>query len=106
MDKTIKDIILFYAKTNYQKYLTDNNITKIPDSNIYSVVCELYDEKKPHIRQFVIDTYKKLCESNKTEYPGDLIIKNILFDIFQKDEDEYIKNRIVVIIKEHQDKQD
>ena len=102
MDKTIKDIILFYAKTNYEKYLKDNNLQKIPDENIYSVVGELYDEKKSHIRQFVIETYKKLCETNKSEYPGDLIIKNILFDIFQKEEDEYIKNRIVIVIKEHQ----
>ena len=46
MDKTIKDIILFYAKTNYEKYLKDNNLKKIPDENIYNVVGELYDEKK------------------------------------------------------------
>ena len=104
MDKTIKDIILFYAKTNYEKYLKDNNLVKIPEENIYNVVGELYDQKKPHIRQFVIDTYKKLCESNNSTYPGDLIIKNILFNLFQKEEDEYIKNKITILIKDHQNK--
>jgi F0F1-type ATP synthase delta subunit len=103
MDKTIKDIILFYAKTNYQKYLIDNNLKIIPDEDIYKVVSLLYDDKKTHIRTFVIDTYKKLCEKNKSEFPGELVIKNILFDIFQKEEDEYIKNRISLIIKEHQE---
>ena len=50
MDKTIKDIILFYAKTNYEQYLKDNNLTKISDDDIYNVVSELYDNKKDHIR--------------------------------------------------------
>ena len=102
MEKTIRDIILFYAKTNYNKYLNDNNICKIPDEEIYNIVSFIYDDKKNLIRTFTIDTYKKLCEKNKSEYPGDYLIKNILYDIFQKDEDEYIKNKITLIIKDHQ----
>lgn len=104
MDKTITDIVVFYAKTNYKKYLEDNNIERIPDDKIYEVVTLLYDNKKSHIKQFVIDTYKKLCEKNKSTFPGELVIKNILFDIFQKDEDEYVKNKIAFIIKDHQNK--
>ena len=102
MDKTIKDIILFYAKTNYKQYLKDNNITRIPDDEIFKVVSLLYDDKKSHIRTFVIDTYKKLCEKNNSEFPGELVIKNLLFDILQKDEDEYIKTKITLLIKDHQ----
>lgn len=104
MDKTIKDIILFYAKTNYEQYLKDNNLTKISDDDIYNVVSSLYDNKKDHIRTFVIDTYRKLCEKNGSEFPGELVIKNVLFGILQKDEDEYIKNKITLVIKEHQNK--
>jgi len=104
MDKTIKDIIKFYAKTHYDNYLEEHNITKISDDDIYIVICQFYnDDKKKNIREFVIDTYKKLCDKNKSEYPGDLVIKNILFDIFHKDEDEFIKQRIVLFIKEHQE---
>lgn len=103
MNNTIEDILIFYAKTNYNKYLEDNNISVINDTQIYNVVSKFYDGKKSNINVFVIDTYKKLCEQNKTEYPGDYPIKNILLSIFQKDEDEYIKNKITLHIKNYQD---
>lgn len=104
MEKTITDIVIFYAKTNYKKYLKDNNIDRINDDKIYDVVTLLYDNNKSHIKTFVINTYKQLCEKNKSDFPGELVIKNVLFDIFQKEEDEYVKNKISLIIKDHQDK--
>ena len=39
--KTIGDLIFFYIKTNYKKYLKDNNLTKIDDDKIEKVI-EVY----------------------------------------------------------------
>ena len=104
MNKTIEDILIFYAKTHYNKYLEDNNIDKINDNEIYNVVSTFYDGQKSNISVFVINTYKKLCEQNNSEYPGDFPIKNILLTLFQKDEDEYIKNKITHYITAYQHK--
>jgi hypothetical protein len=105
MDKTIEDILIFYAKTHYKKYLEDTKISKINDNEIYGVVSTFYDGQKSNISVFVINTYKKLCEQNNSEYPGDFPIKNILLTIFQKDEDEYIKNKITHYITTYQNKE-
>ena len=102
MEKTIKDIITFFAKTNYKKYLEDNKLERIEDDDIYNVVSSFYDGNKCNIKEFVINTYKTLCEKNNSEYPGDYPITNILLSILQKDEDEYVKQRIVLLIEEHQ----
>lgn len=99
LQKHIKDLIFFYVKTNYNKYLTDHNIEYIPDEEISSVIFTLYDERKEHLKKFIKKSLKKLL---KDEYPGDLIVINILVDIFN--DDELCKNRLTVEIKLHQQK--
>ena len=99
LQKHIKDLIFFYVKTNYNKYLTDHNIKYIPDEEISSVIFTLYDERKEHLKEFIKKSLKKLL---KDEYPGDLIVINILVDIFN--DDELCKNRLTVEIKLHQQK--
>jgi len=99
LQKHIKDLIFFYVKTNYNKYLTDHNINYIPDENINAVIYSLYDEKKEHLKEFIKISLKKLL---KDEYPGDLIVLNILVDIFN--DDELCKNRLTAEIKLHQQK--
>ena len=99
LQKHIKDLIFFYVKTNYNKYLTDHNINYIPDENISKVIYSLYDEKKEHLKEFIKISLKKLL---KDEYPGDLIVLNILVDIFN--DDELCKNRLTAEIKLHQQK--
>ena len=46
----IKELITFYTKTNYQKYLEDNEIETIPTLQINSVVDKLYTNKKEHLK--------------------------------------------------------
>ena len=36
--KLVQDLILFFVKENYKKYLSDNKIKKIPDEQIEPVV--------------------------------------------------------------------
>jgi len=79
----IKELITFYIKTNYEQYLTDNNIESIPQSDIDKVIDELYTDKKEHLKSFILSSMKELL---KSEYPGDLIIQNIVNDIVRDDE--------------------
>ena len=94
LERTIKDLITFYVKENYNKYLIDNKLTIIENDKLKSVVSDLYTSKKDHLKQFVKDSLKELW---KNDYPGDLIIDNIFFDIYQ--DENLCKNRIYIEIE-------
>lgn len=79
----IKELTTFYIKTNYEQYLIDKNIESIPQSDIDKVIDELYTDKKEHLKSFILSSMKELL---KSEYPGDLIIQNIVNDIVRDDE--------------------
>ena len=97
LDKHIKDLIHFYVKTNYEAYLTTHSLQVIPDNEVDHVISKLYDERKEHLREFIKGSLKKPL---KDEYPGDLVILNILTDIFN--DDELCRNRLVLEIRLHQ----
>ena len=100
IQKHIKDLISFYIKTNYNNYLTENKIKTIPENKLEDVITKLYSERKEHLKNFVKQSLKTIL---KEEYPGDLVILNILTDIFS--DDELCKNRLIVEIKLHQQKE-
>ena len=102
LQKQIRDLIFFYVKTNYNEYLTSEDIKIIPDNQIEHVIHKLYDERKDHIQVFIKKSLKKLYDPIPTEYPGDLIVLNILVDIFN--DDDLCKNRLTTEIKLHQQK--
>ena len=79
----IKELITFYIKTNYEQYLVDNEIKTIPTEQIDNVVDTLYTNKKEHLKTFILSSMNELL---KNEYPGDLIISNILNDILRDDQ--------------------
>lgn len=97
IQKNIKDLIFFYVKTNYNNYLKENNIKFISEDKINGVINKLYTERKEHLKSFIKESLKKIL---KEEYPGDLVILNILVDIFS--DDNLCKNRIIAEIKLHQ----
>lgn len=99
IQKHIKDLIFFYVKTNYENHLKIKNITFIPDDMLDSVISSLYDDRKEHLKEFIKTSLKQLL---KDEYPGDLVILNILIDIFE--DDNLCKNRLLIEIKLHQQK--
>lgn len=88
--KMIKDLVIFYVKTNYEEYLKSNGIEKIEDDSISSVVDSLYTEKKEHLRGFILNSMREML---KTDYPGDLPINAILNDVFR--DDEFNKTKLV-----------
>lgn len=93
----IRDLIMFYVKENYNQYLSENSITSIPDTDIDKVINNLYSERKEHLKVFIKESLKKIM---KEEYIGDLVLNNILIDIFR--DDDLCKNRIRMEIVEYQ----
>ena len=95
--KLIHDLTLFYVKQNYENYLKENNITRIEEDKINSVISELYMGRKQHLKGFISQSMKEIM---KDDYCGDIFINNILIDIFR--DDNVCKNRIILEIKEYQ----
>ena len=97
-NKIIQDLIFFYVKENYKKYLQENNFDVIPDDNIIEVINSIYIDRKKHLQEFLKESLKEI---QKEEYIGDLIINNICYDIFN--DDELCKHRLYTEIKLFQD---
>ena len=97
LQNTIKDLIFFYVKTNYEKYLTDNQMVSIPNGEINNVINKLYTDRKDHLKVFLKRSLKDLL---KGEYPGDLIILNIFTEIFN--DDNVCKNRLIIELRMYQ----
>ena len=97
IETRIKELIHFYVRTNYEKYLGEHSIQSIPTSEILAVMKELYTERKEHLKGFIRDSLKQMMD---TEYPGDLAILNILVSVFE--DDELCINRLVMEIEVHQ----
>ena len=100
LQKNIRDLIHFYVKTNYEVYLKEKDIKIIPEAEIEEVIQNLYDNRKSHIQNFILESLKTLYKDKTEEYPGDSTIKNILLNIFQ--DDELCKTRLTSEIKLHQ----
>jgi len=80
--KLIKDLVIFYVKENYNAYLLEKNIKTIETLDLDSVIDLLYTQKKEHLKKFIKNSMKELL---KDEHPGDLLINNIIMDIFRDD---------------------
>ena len=102
LQKNIRDLIHFYVKTNYEAHLKENDIQIIPEDEIDEVIKNLYDDRKSHIQNFILESLKTLYKDKYEEYPGDSTVKNILLNIFQ--DDDLCKNRLSSEIKLHQQK--
>lgn len=97
--KIIEELILFYVKENYNNYLKDKKIDKIPTDNIKSVVEQIYTSRKDHLKDFLKLSLKEIM---KEDYCGDLVVINICTDIFN--DDELSINRITREIELFQNK--
>ena len=100
LQKHIRDLIHFYVKMNYESHLSEQNIKIIPEYEIDNIITKLYDDRKEHIKEFILESLKKMYQDTDEEYPGDRNVKNILLNIFQ--DDELCKNRLTSEIRLHQ----
>tara|TARA_B110001469_G_C9619991_1_gene308899 strand:- start:901 stop:1221 length:321 start_codon:yes stop_codon:yes gene_type:complete len=80
--KDIKELLIFYIKTNYEKYLKDNNIQCIPNSQVNFIIKKIYTEKKTHSKKFVKEALK---EVHGNDYVGDTQVDLLLIDIYDDD---------------------
>ena len=78
----IKELLIFYVKTNYESYLQEKKVTSIPEAEVSQVVRQIYNLRKDHSKVFVKDSLKQVL---KTEYPGDSQIELLLRDIYEDD---------------------
>tara|TARA_B110001469_G_C9627119_1_gene313168 strand:+ start:1430 stop:1747 length:318 start_codon:yes stop_codon:yes gene_type:complete len=102
IDSLIKDLTIFYVKTNYENYLKENNLTSISDNNIKEVVNLIYNkDKQEHLIQFIINSLKELL---KDESPTESIIRSMLLGVM--DDEEFCKQKLITEIKIYQNKRD
>lgn len=102
LQSQIRDLIFFYVKQNYNQYLKDNNINSIPDNDLENVINNLYTTRKEHIQEFIKKSIPQLYKDKPSECPNNLIILNLLNEIFN--DDNLCKKRIYNEIKIYQDK--
>lgn len=102
IDSLIKDLTIFYVKTNYENYLKENNLTSISDNNIKEVVNLIYNkDKQEHLIQFIINSLKELL---KDKSPTESIIRSMLLGVM--DDEEFCKQKLITEIKIYQNKRD
>ena len=100
IDTLIKELTIFYIKSNYENYLKENNLLTIDDNNIESVVNLIYNKnKKKHLIQFVINSINELL---KDKSPNETIIRNMLMTVMN--DEELCKQKLITEIKIYQNK--
>ena len=97
LESRIKELIQFYVKTNYEAYLSQHKLQYIDENKIREVVTQLYTERREHLKVFVKQSLKQML---KDDYPGDLVVLNILMNVFE--DDEYCINRLELEIRDYQ----
>lgn len=97
LETRIQELIQFYVKTNYENYLREKSMKCIPSDKIREVVTTLYTNRKEHLKDFVKQSLRSLL---KDEYPGDLVILNILLTVFE--DDTLCINRVIMEVELHQ----
>ena len=85
----IRDIVFYYIKYYYDKYLEENNCCEIEKSKLPCFVKDLYLENTIKLKDYIRNSLKKNLkeEYNKT------IVENILMEMFE--DVDYCKNRII-----------
>jgi len=93
----IRDIVFYYIKFYYDKYLTDNKCIMIDKKKIPSFVEELYVGRTKELKEYIRSSLKKNIkeEYNKT------VVENILVEMFS--DVNYCRTRIIDEIILHQE---
>lgn len=97
---TIKNIVFYYIKAHYNKYLKDNNINLIPKEQLSEVVGELYENNSLDLKRYIRGTMRK----NFPDYDKNFTLKTsteeIILEMFE--DPEYSKNRVIIEIENFQ----
>ena len=100
LPQTIANIVLYYIKRQYNKYLQDNNLKFIPEDDIKGVVGGFYSEKEQELKKFIRNTMRK----NFPDYDKNLAMKTgteeIILEIF--DDREFSITKVALEISNFQ----
>lgn len=100
LPQIIANIVLYYIKKHYHKYLEKNSINIIPEEKIKEVVETLYSEKEKELKKFIRNTMRK----NFPEYDNNLIMKTgteeIILEIF--DDKDFSITKVSLEISNYQ----
>ena len=99
-DKTltnmIKDITFHYIKFFYEKELENRKINRLTDSDVSTLVNQLYETKSENLKKYIRDTLK---DNLKDNYPK-LQVNMILLEMFQ--DVDYAIHRVINEIVNYQ----
>lgn len=93
----VKDIVFFYIKHYYDKYLKKNNITILSESQINNFISDNYVNKQNKIKKYIRDSLKKNLGN---EY-NTITVENLLLEIFN--DDDLAQERLRLEIKVYQE---
>jgi hypothetical protein len=74
----VKDIIFFYVKYYYKKYLTENSLDKMSVDDIEKFINIYYGEKQQDLKDYIRKSLKK---NQGVEY-NSIATENILLELF------------------------
>lgn len=99
-DKTIanmiKDITFHYIKFFYNKELDNRKVDRLLDSDVSTLVNDLYETKSDNLKKYIRDTLK---DNLKENYPK-LQVNMILLEMFQ--DTDYAIQRVINEIVNYQ----
>ena len=100
LPQTVTNIVLYYIKKQYHKYLEENSIPKIPDDEVKHVVTSFYTEKEQELKKFIRNTMRK----NFPDYDRNLAMKTgteeIILEMF--DDREFSITKVALEITNYQ----
>ena len=92
----VKDITYFYIKYYYEKQLTDTNQTVLSETELKTLITNLYIEKATDLKKYIRDTLKENLKDSYSSFS----VENILLEMFS--DPEYSKYRVLLEIMEYQ----
>ena len=92
----VKDITYFYIKYYYERELQNTNNTKLLESELKSMINNLYNEKSLDLKKYIRDTLKE----NLGDKYSSFSVENILLEMFA--DPEFSKHRVYLEIMEYQ----
>ena len=95
---TMRDIAFQFAKVQYDNYLQEHNLTKIPVAEIKHVVDEMWTRDK---KKQLSDITRKILKGHFKEKYSSVAVENVLIDMF--DDETSSKQRIILEIENYQE---
>ena len=81
IEKKITNILFYYIKDKYKKYLSENSLRYIDKEDVHRIVSDFYNNDEKEIKTFIRETLKKMIHN----YPGPLV-ENLILEIFSDKE--------------------